>query len=494
MSFLDDFTDDQRALFLSKAEIIDLPKGKQLLRRGEPGGDLFFIESGSLEIVNRRVMPEEILAVLRAGQIVGEMSFIDDAPRSADARAAERTRVHHWTREDLHALVERVPALGVAIYRSIAYTSITRTREVSHTAASTGSGAARPTQGGASSVRATEDARRVADEIKRRLRAAETALRANAADEKAKADVQAAMDDLREQVQALFIAHASHEASDEAASVLAGELHPYLVRSSLADRCIRRHQGVAGTADILAHVLVGRPSGDGQLGELLDDWLLKLPTVRALRSLRAPTVETTVASLPTDRNRRVLLVNAGTGSLVTHLAQRLGDRATVLTIVDQSRDALAFHDAAVQDLASGVIVQTTQERFVAFADGRTRHSFPRQDAVIVHGLLEYLPDRLVVSLLQAVHKILAPGGYAVMSALDDAEDAVFLDRILSWPSLRRSPEALGRLALAAGLSDPTSITGEGTTTPALLLTAQRPRTVEAKTSRRDRLAARRAAL
>ncbi|TNE85804.1 MAG: cyclic nucleotide-binding domain-containing protein [Deltaproteobacteria bacterium] len=493
MSFLDDFTDQQRALFLSKAEVIDLHKGAQLLRRGEPGGDLFWIEEGSLEVVDRRPTPELILAVLKAGHVVGEMSFVDDAPRSADVRAAERCRVHHWTREDLHALIEREPHLGVSIYRSIATTAIRRTREATNTVVATGFAKAAST-GGASSVRATEDARRLADEVKRRLRAAETKLRADAADAAAKTDVRQTMEDLRTEVNALFVAHATPEASDEAAAVLAGELHPYLVRSSLADRCIRRHQGVAGTADILSHVLVGRPSGDGQLGELLDDWLLDLPTVTALRTLRDPTVNGVLAQLPAHRNRRVLLLNAGTGSLVTHLAAHLGERPTVLTIVDQSRDALAFHDAAVEDIASGVIIQTTQERFVAFAEGRTRHSFPRQDVVIIHGLLEYLPDRMVVSLLQAAGKTLAPGGVVVLSALDEADDSLFLDRVLSWPTIRRSPEAIGRLIHAAGMTWEPDASPEGAEAPGVLVVGRRPEAVQPKTSRRERLAARRAAL
>lgn len=491
MSFLDAFDDTQRATFLAKAEVIDLPKGAQLLRRGEPGGDIFWLEEGSLEVVDRRPTPEVILAVLKSGAVVGEMSFVDDAPRSADVRAAERCQVHHWTREDLHSLIEREPDLGVRIYKTLAKTAIRRTREASNTvvaAKSAAKGAA--SSAGASSVRATEDARRLADEIKRKLRAAETRLRADADDE-AKGAVRETMADLKDQVNSLFVAHSSPDDADQAATVLAGELHPYLVRSSLADRCIRRHQGVAGTADILSHVLVGRPSGDGQLGELLDDWLLDLPTVTAIRQLREPTVKTVLAQLPAHRNRRVMLLNAGTGSLVGHLATHLGERPTVLTIVDQSRDALAFHDAAVEDIASGVIIQTTQERFVAFAEGRTRHSFPRQDVVIVHGLLEYLPDRMVVSLLQAVGKTLAPGGAAVLSALEDADDALFLDRVLAWPTLRRSADALGRLVTAAGLEPEAAEIPEA---PGVLVIGRRPAPVEAKTSRRDRLAARRAAL
>src|SRR5271154_7190888 len=60
--------------------------GTRIFQYGDPGDKLFIILEGKVRI-SREVsgMGEEALAVLGPGQVFGEMSLIDEAPRSADA-------------------------------------------------------------------------------------------------------------------------------------------------------------------------------------------------------------------------------------------------------------------------------------------------------------------------------------------------------------------------------------------------------------------------
>lgn len=68
--------------------------GTRIFQYGDPGDKLFIILEGRVRI-SREVsgMGEEALAVLGPGEIFGEMSLLDEAPRSADARAHERCRL-----------------------------------------------------------------------------------------------------------------------------------------------------------------------------------------------------------------------------------------------------------------------------------------------------------------------------------------------------------------------------------------------------------------
>jgi CRP/FNR family cyclic AMP-dependent transcriptional regulator len=67
--------------------------GTKLFQYGDPGDKLFVLLEGKVRI-SREVagMGEEALAVLGPGEVFGEMSLLDESPRSADARVHESCR------------------------------------------------------------------------------------------------------------------------------------------------------------------------------------------------------------------------------------------------------------------------------------------------------------------------------------------------------------------------------------------------------------------
>jgi len=450
LSFFTPFSEHEKDLFRSASSLMEVERGAYLMRRGEPGGDVFLVQEGSLEVVDRRATPEVILAVLRSGAVVGEMAFLEDTPRSADVRAAEDTVIRRWARDDLRALLEREPVMGSRFYEAVARMASTRIRTLTTTAVAgglgRGEGADKP---GTERVRG--DVTALTDATKELLLRAETALRNDPSDAEGRGLVTSAMDRLQRELVALYDSIADPEVAAEASRLMGRELHPYLVRSALGDRCLRRSQGGIAAAEVLAHVLVDTAGGDGQLGECIDRWLLDRPTFQALRAVRGALVEPVAHLLPDHRNRRVLFLNAGTGSLIASLGARLGDQPTVMTVVDPSRDALAFLDTGVALRPRKVELNTIQGSAVQLALGRFRHALPPQDAIVLYGLLEYMPDRIAVALLRQVRSRLAPHGAVVAATFGPTQDSELLDRLLAWPSVRRRPERLHRLFERAGL-------------------------------------------
>jgi CRP/FNR family cyclic AMP-dependent transcriptional regulator len=77
-----------------------------VFREGEIGDKLFLILEGKVRISrNLAGMGEEALAVLGPGEAFGEMSLIDDVPRSADAVVHEDCRLLVITREAFEDLL-----------------------------------------------------------------------------------------------------------------------------------------------------------------------------------------------------------------------------------------------------------------------------------------------------------------------------------------------------------------------------------------------------
>ena len=48
--------------------------------------------------------------------------------------------------------------------------------------------------------------------------------------------------------------------------------------------------------------------------------------------------------------------------------------------------------------------------------GRIRHTIDPQDGIVIHGLIEYMPDRIAVSMLRVAKSLLADGGVVFISA------------------------------------------------------------------------------
>ncbi len=85
---------------------IAVETGEVLFDEGEPGDCFYIVSQGSVEIVKN--LPgggEEKLAVRREGEAFGEMALLNDAPRSATARAVEDSRLLTLSRDDFHKLL-----------------------------------------------------------------------------------------------------------------------------------------------------------------------------------------------------------------------------------------------------------------------------------------------------------------------------------------------------------------------------------------------------
>jgi CRP/FNR family transcriptional regulator, cyclic AMP receptor protein len=77
-----------------------------IFRQNESGDRFFLIDEGRVRISRDLAgMGEEALAILEPGSYFGEMALIDEAPRSADAKAHEDCTLYSIRREDLSELM-----------------------------------------------------------------------------------------------------------------------------------------------------------------------------------------------------------------------------------------------------------------------------------------------------------------------------------------------------------------------------------------------------
>lgn len=71
------------------ADNINLRPNEFLVREGEESANMYYLQSGTLAVYKRKGDVERQIGTIYAGELVGEMSFLDKKPRSASVRAIQ---------------------------------------------------------------------------------------------------------------------------------------------------------------------------------------------------------------------------------------------------------------------------------------------------------------------------------------------------------------------------------------------------------------------
>lgn len=71
----------------------ECPVGEILFREGEPGDVMYVVREGAVRIFKRGPEGDKTLAVLGAGEFFGEMSILNDKPRTATAEVVEPAKL-----------------------------------------------------------------------------------------------------------------------------------------------------------------------------------------------------------------------------------------------------------------------------------------------------------------------------------------------------------------------------------------------------------------
>jgi CRP/FNR family transcriptional regulator, cyclic AMP receptor protein len=100
----------------SLVDEIDVPEGKVLTRQGDTGWECFVIAEGKAKAALRGKRS----ATLGPGSVVGEMSLLDQGPRSATVTAETDMRLLVLSSRDFSALIAEVPHVSRRIMQALA--------------------------------------------------------------------------------------------------------------------------------------------------------------------------------------------------------------------------------------------------------------------------------------------------------------------------------------------------------------------------------------
>ena len=120
-------TPNDWALIADKATRMQFKASEQIVQKGKRTNGVFLLLKGTASV--QLPGPGKAPSV-GAGEVCGEISFIDDLPATANVVAKEAVEVYYLERATLQGLFELFPHLGSRFYRSLASSLSRRLREL----------------------------------------------------------------------------------------------------------------------------------------------------------------------------------------------------------------------------------------------------------------------------------------------------------------------------------------------------------------------------
>ncbi|MEO6194347.1 MAG: DUF1003 domain-containing protein [Thermoanaerobaculia bacterium] len=130
---------DERAVLARHLDEVCVPAGQLVFQMNDPGGTLFVIRKGAVEVFLTDATGERVvLETPGAGEVFGEISFLDGGSRTAsvlviedlDALAVDRDDLSHLFRAHPEAGLDIIAAMGKRLRRSVELLRNTASRNV----------------------------------------------------------------------------------------------------------------------------------------------------------------------------------------------------------------------------------------------------------------------------------------------------------------------------------------------------------------------------
>src|SRR5512146_362536 len=100
-------------------EEVHLKAGEELFAEGSLGDRAYIIKEGEVEILKFSGGREVLLALRKAGDVIGEMSLLEAAPRNASVRARTDCLLLAISHEQLNNLLTTSTSAAVALLHTI---------------------------------------------------------------------------------------------------------------------------------------------------------------------------------------------------------------------------------------------------------------------------------------------------------------------------------------------------------------------------------------
>ena len=114
--FFDDLFEKEMYILMNYMSLYELKSGEFLFKEGEIGQYLSFVVEGKLDVLKKSITGAEItITSVTKGYSIGDMSLIDETPRSASIRAHIKSTLAILPRSAFKVILKKHPTIGIKI-------------------------------------------------------------------------------------------------------------------------------------------------------------------------------------------------------------------------------------------------------------------------------------------------------------------------------------------------------------------------------------------
>ncbi len=458
LSLLGELSSADAEWFCSQAHERRVTADTCLLNEGETPEALFFILEGLVR-VHVSGLKSRPLAALGPGELLGEISFLENRPATASVVAAEDSLVLAIPRTLLQQRIQEDPAFAVRLYRSFA---LTAARRLENRVGALNYLLQNQQQLADAEAASWRDLSHRLEAFKERLHRVdrETLRNRGQMPPEPLAEAERSFADLLEAMHAR-LGDGSPEPKavrDDLGAKVQRELLPYLLLSESAERFYAKPRGYAGDFHSIDLVYRDQPSGVGRIGPAVDRCFLNSSVCQIIRRRRQLLWEAIAERIQSNRGAltRIVSLACGPAAEVFDAYSQLQNPTQVqTTLVEIDAQALTALGERRQKLGLQEQIQLVPGNLVYLALGRQKLDVQDQDLIYSGGLIGSLDDKTVVRLLDYIHQLLRPGGKVLLGSFDPRDPAKpFLDYVLDWRFVHRGEDDLNRLFFDSAFARP----------------------------------------
>ncbi len=237
------------------------------------------------------------------------------------------------------------------------------------------------------------------------------------------------------------------------------EFLPLLLLTDLMQRAYTKPRGYAGDYEMIELVYQNQGGGTGVIGPLIDKCFLNVAAACAVRNRRhILTKEILALTQSKDKTVNVASLACGPAVEIFDAYQQLQDKTKLkATLIDFDLHALAHAADKRDQLRLGKQIELINENLIYLALGKKKIEFKQFDLIYSVGLIDYFEDELVIKLINYFYDYLAPGGKIILGNFHpNNPDKALMEYILEWYLVHRTEEDMNNLFKASKFHKPCS--------------------------------------